>query len=303
MAELHFLRPMLLLAALPALALWWALWRQQDRPAAWAQAIDRHLLEHLIVGDSQKLRVRPIHLLLLIWILSAMALAGPSWRQEPAPFADDEAGLVVVLKVSDTMLASDVQPSRLARAKHKLRDLLDIREGQATGLVVYSGSAHLVMPLTRDKRIVSAMVEDLTPDLMPIDGDALLDALQRAKAMLERSGVPGSALIIADVVSPAQADKLSATGLKLPVQFLSLLPPGTAVDAGLQSAASSLGATVIEMTIEPSDVQRAARGAEASIQSVAASSEGARWQDAGYALLPLIALLSLMWSRKGWLVQ
>ena len=184
MGDFHFLRPLWLLAVLPALMVWWGLWRRQDRAAAWRQVVDPHLLEHLLVGEPTRHRLRPIQLLLMTWILCNVALAGPAWRLEPSPFADDEAGLVVLLKVSGTMLASDVQPSRLARAKHKLRDLLELRKGSSTGLIVYSGSAHLVMPLTRDDRIVSTMVEDLTPALMPVDGDALVKALRLAEQVL-----------------------------------------------------------------------------------------------------------------------
>jgi len=117
MDEFHFLRPLWLLAALPALAVWWGLRRQQDSTAAWRQVVDPQLLEHLLVGESTRHRVRPIQLLLSIWIICTVALAGPAWRLEPSPFADDEAGLVVLLKVNGTMLASDVQPSRLERAK------------------------------------------------------------------------------------------------------------------------------------------------------------------------------------------
>ncbi len=262
MDDFHFLRPLWLLAVLPALAVWWGLWRQQDRAAAWRQVVDSHLLEHLIVGESTRRRLRPIQLLLMIWIICTVALAGPAWRMEPSPFADDEAGLVVLLKVSGTMLASDVQPSRLERAKHKLRDLLELRKGSSTGLIVYSGSAHLVMPLTRDDRIVSAMVEDLTPELMPVDGDALVQALQLAEQVLAKSGVPGSALIIADNVSPSQVQTLSTAEIALPVQFLSVQSQSTPVDSGLQSAASRLIAPVAELTVDAADVERVARRAQ-----------------------------------------
>jgi Ca-activated chloride channel family protein len=303
MDEFHFLRPLWLLAALPVLAVWWGLRRQQDSTAAWRQVVDPHLLGHLLVGEAARHKLRPIQLLLSIWIICTIALAGPAWRLEPSPFADDEAGLVVLLKVSGTMLASDVQPSRLERAKHKLRDLLEIRQGSSTGLIVYSGSAHLVMPLTRDDRIVSAMVEDLTPDLMPVDGDALAQALQLAGEMLRNSGVPGSVLVIADNVSPSQAQTLSTTGIDLPVQFLSVQSQNSAVDSGLQNAAASLNAPVIELTVDPADVERVAARAQSSLKSVSATKDGTRWRDAGYPLLPLIALFTLMWSRRGWLVQ
>ena len=303
MGDFHFLRPHWLLLMLPALLTWYALWRQQDRTAAWLEVFDKHLLEQLVVGESTRRRLRPMHALLVAWIVTAIALAGPAWQVEPSPFASDEAGLVVLLKVNGTMLANDIQPTRLARAKHKIRDLLELREGAATGLIVYSGSAHLVMPLTRDDRIISAMIEDLTPDLMPSEGDALADALQLAERLLQDSGVPGSVLVIADNVSPAQVDLLAASDTRRSVQFLSLQAMGAATDVGLQNAASEVDARVVELTVDGADVESLAQRAQSSIRVVADSGEGTRWVDAGYNLLPLLALLALMWSRRGWLVR
>ena len=302
MDEFHFLRPFWLLIAVPALLVWYGLWRQQDQAATWSKIIDQHLLEHLIVGESTRHRLRPIHLLLLAWVIGTIALAGPSWRMEPSPFADDDAGLVVLLKVSDTMLAEDVQPSRLARAKHKLRDLLELRQGASTGLIVYSGSAHLVMPLTRDDRIISTMIEDLTPELMPVDGDALVEALRLARRLLEKSGVPGSVLVIADNVSPTQAALLATAEIDLPVQFLSVQSLNAAVDGGLRDAASNLNAPFVALTVDEDDVGRLVRRAESNISTVSATGEGTRWLDAGYYLLPLLAFVALAWSRRGWLV-
>lgn len=303
MDDFHFIRPLWLLLAVPALAIGYGLWRNQDRTAEWRQIIDQHLLEHLVVGDAARRRLRPIHLLLATWLICTIALAGPSWRLEPSPFADDEAGLIILLKVSESMLANDVQPTRLERAKHKISDLLELREGSSTGLIAYSGSAHLVMPLTRDDRVVSTMIEDLTPELMPVDGDALVEALQLAGKVLEKSGMPGSALVITDNVSSLQAQALLTADIKLPVQFLLLRPPDSTVDSTLQSAANSLEASVVKMTVDPTDVEQVVNRAQTSIQSVAAADEGTRWLDAGYSLLPFLALLMLMWSRKGWLVR
>lgn len=303
MGEFHFLRPFWLLLIIPALLTWYGLWRQQDRTASWLKVFDKHLLEQLIVGESTRRRLRPIHTLLLIWIVTAIALAGPAWQTEPSPFADDEAGLVVLLKVNGTMLATDVQPSRLARAKHKISDLLELRESASTGLIVYSGSAHLVMPLTRDDRIISMMIEDLTPDLMPVDGDALTEALRLAERLLRDSGVPGSVLVIADNVAPAQSDLLATSGTPMPVQFLSVKALNAATDPGLESAASGLNAAVVELAVDETDVESLARRAQSSIRAVAETGEGTHWMDAGYNLLPFLALLALLWSRRGWLVR
>ena len=299
---MHFLRPTWLLALIPVIVIWWALWEKQDAVGVLRKIFDPHLLDHLLVGEGKRRRIRPVHGLLVVWILSAVALSGPSWRMEPSPFANDEAGLFVLLKVSGTMQATDVQPTRLERAKLKLRDLLEVRKGASTGLIVYSGSAHLVMPLTRDSRIISTMIEDVTPELMPVEGDALDEALELAAQMLERANVPGSLLVMADAVSPSQAQAVTSRRQGPPVQFLAVQAPGSPLDAGLDGAADALRAPVTQLAIDDADVSRVARRAETRLASAAAEQAGERGKDSGYALLPLIALCALMWSRKGWVV-
>lgn len=68
-----------------------------------------------------------------------------------------EPAMLVVLDSSDTMLETDVAPSRLERAKHKIRDLLALRSGGSTGLLVFAGSGHTAMPLTPRRRGVCAI--------------------------------------------------------------------------------------------------------------------------------------------------
>jgi Ca-activated chloride channel family protein len=302
MAELHFLRPWLLLSLLPALGLWWLLWRRQQAQGRWRRVIDPQLLPHLLVGESGDKGLRPIHLLLILWLLTAIALAGPSWRMTPSPF-DAGKGLVVVLKNSASMEASDVQPSRLERAKHKIGELLVLRRGDATGLIVYSGSAHLVMPLTRDERVIPEMLGELTPKLMPLEGDALALGLARGRDLLQRAGGPGSLLVIADTVSPQQVEGLAVLDLPYPVQFLAVQALGAATDPGLNKAASALGASLEPLSVDQSDVSAIARRAKTHSVQGTGPAEGSRPEDAGYLLLPLITLLALWWSRRGWLVR
>ena len=299
MPELQFLRPLWLVGLLPAVALWWLLWRRQDPLARWQRVIDRHLLQHLVVGDDGSRGLRPIHLLLVIWILSVVALAGPSWRTQPSPFPAD-SGLMVLLKLGSSMESADVQPTRLERARQKIRDLLSLRRGASTGLVVYSGSAHLVMPLTQDERVIGNMLEELGPDLMPLDGDALGKALQLGGEMMQRADMPGSLLVIADAVAPAEAGSLQSL---YPVQFLSILPPDLALDPGLRNAADALGATIQQLTPDEQDVGKIAQRARSLETASGTQTEEQRQEDAGYFLLPLLALFALLWSRRGWRVS
>lgn len=302
MDELHLLRPLWLWTLVPAFLIWFGLWRLQDRVVSWKKLIDPHLLEHLLVEKQSRRRLRPIHLTLILWVLCAVALAGPTWEREPSPFADDQAGLMVLLKASTTMNATDVRPSRLERAKHKLTDLLELREGAATGLVAYSGSAHLVMPLTRDRQIVTTMAAEISPEIMPVDGDALGEALEEAVRVLDRAGVPGSILVIADAVSPSEVDALAAGAPDLPVQFLAVSPPNAPVDSGIQQAARAMNANITQLTTDQADVERIARTAQTDFRAAPMDEGGEKWKDAGYYLVPFVALIALAWSRQGWVV-
>lgn len=303
MAEFHLLRPFWLLALFPAVFTWWGLLKQQDQTARWRTAIDAHLLEHLLVGEHREPLFRPVHILLLLWVIASCALSGPTWQKEPSPFLGDEAGLMIVLKVTKSMESTDVQPSRLERAKHKIRDLMKARKGSSTGLIVYSGSSHLVMPMTRDSRIINSMIEDLTPNLMPVEGDVLHDALNQAEQMAAQSELPGSLVVLADTVSSNQVEALKTEQPVFPVQFLSMQPAQVPPDAGLQKAADLLDAPLSRLSVDPEDVEQIARRAKSEFAAVVETGQGEHWKDNGYLLIPLTALCMALWFRKGWVIK
>ena len=121
--DFHFLRPawLLLLLALPPA--WRALGRSAGAARAWAQAVDAHLLPHLLVGAERSLRT-PRLLLAACLTLASLALAGPTWERLPAPLYRNQAVHVLALELAATMQSPDLKPDRLARARFKLRDLL-----------------------------------------------------------------------------------------------------------------------------------------------------------------------------------
>jgi Ca-activated chloride channel homolog len=122
LGHFHFLRPLWLLALVPAALAGWLLWRQQDPRRGYGAIIAPHLLAHLVIRAGKTSFLCPEVVLLCVLPLSILALAGPSWWQEPSPFAEDQAAAVVVMKIAPSMQASDLQPSRLERAQHKLHD-------------------------------------------------------------------------------------------------------------------------------------------------------------------------------------
>lgn len=197
----HFLRPEWFFLLIPAVLLFMLLRYRQSHHSNWSAAIEPHLLTHILDNTDQVASRSPLTLLLIAWIIGTVALAGPVWRQTPQPVHEREDALVVIFDLTRSMLATDVKPDRLVRAKRKLIDLLELRSEGVTALVVFSGDAHVVSPLTDDTRTIAAMIPALSPDIVPAPGSQLTPALTRAIDLFQDAGVTsGRILIITDEI-------------------------------------------------------------------------------------------------------
>lgn len=297
---LHIVRAEWLLALVPAALLWWLLRRRSDPTQGWRRFVAPHLLGHLWSGRERSGRFDPLTLVAVLWLLAIIAIAGPAWRHVPSPFADDTAALAIVVAVSPSMQTEDVAPSRLERATLKIHDLLQARGNAKTALIAYQGSAHLVMPATRDGGIIDTFAQALDPDVMPRDGDAAAAALALADQALADAG-GGSIVWIADAVAPEQAAALAQwrRGSATPVRLWPPLLAGDERDA-VESAAGAVDARVVRLSADDSDVAAVASAAQfAAIQSDSQT----QWAESGYWLTPVIAVLLLWFFRRGWLVS
>jgi Ca-activated chloride channel family protein len=301
LVDFHFLRPWLLLALVPAALLWWGLRRHTDARQIWKGIVAPHLLPHLLRGEERRARFGPLEFIALGWLVSVLAIAGPTWRRAPSPFADDTAALAIVIKVSPSMITEDVQPTRLERAGQKIHDLLAVRAGTKTALIAYAGSAHVVMPATTDGGIVDTFAQALDPKIMPVEGDVAAAALRLADESLRDAG-SGSILWITDSIAPEQAEALAAwrKNSRTPVRLLAPLLPGGERDA-LERAARVTEADLVPLAADDSDVQTLAR--DAKFSTVTIGGAGDRWEESGYWLTPLLALLLLPFFRRGWMVS
>ncbi|MBO6557039.1 MAG: VWA domain-containing protein [Pseudomonadales bacterium] len=201
LANFHFLRPAWFYVLIPALLLFLALRYRQRHHSNWEKAIDPHLLPHILDNPNRQVSRSPLTLLLLAWVIGTFALAGPVWRQTPQPVQEREDALVIIFDLTRSMLATDVKPDRLVRAKRKLIDLLELREEGVTALVVFAGDAHVVSPLTDDTKTIAAMIPALSPDIVPAPGSQLTPALERAIDLFRDGGMAsGRILIITDEI-------------------------------------------------------------------------------------------------------
>ncbi len=223
----HFLRPWWLLAIPLWILLSYGVWKGRRQGSGWAKLCDPALLKYL-VGDTPtrgKSGFR-IAIMTLSGVLAISALAGPVWKQWPQPVFRSQSGMIIVLDLSRSMLAGDIKPSRMVRARQKVRDILNARRGGQTGLIVFAGSAFDVVPLTTDKRAITLLLPSLTPGIMPVQGSNASLALKRAGNMFRRSTIRhGSIVMLCDGVDAGAV--AAARALARAGDHVSVLAVGT----------------------------------------------------------------------------
>jgi len=330
LADFHFLRPWALLA-LAMLPLLWLAARRSGRDAGgWRAAVDAHLLPYLIEGSDGEASRTPRVLAALGWLIACLALAGPAWEREPMPLLRNEAARVFALELSPTMLAQDVKPNRLDRARFKLDDLLARSRDSQTALIGYAGEAFVAAPLTDDAGTVRHLVESLDPSTMPVPGNATGRAIDKAVALIEQAGLHhGQIVLVADAADGgalAAARRAHAKGFDI-----SVLGVGTAAGApvalaqgdflkdsggnvvlarldesALRELAGAGGGRYATLAADRSDIDvllpddarvDAAKAADAGNDAL-----GNRWRDRGPWLLLALVPIALLGFRRGWLM-
>ena len=329
MQDFHFLRPVWLLAAIPAILLVGVMWRVNSNVTAWDKAIDKNLLPFLLDRSKNAAQRTPLLMLLFAWILSALSMAGPVWEELPQPVQKREDALVIVLDLSLSMFAPDHNPSRLDLAKRKLRDILALREEGQTALVVYAGDAHTVTPLTDDVVTIDALVPSLSPNIMPLFGSDPIPAIDMAISLLDDiESSDGRILLITDGISGFDQEQLITDQIQDTGYELLVMGVGTEEGAPIRTSDGSFltdqnGAMVVPTLnrnvlqslvnrvngryhdIQLSDADLAYLLTENTLldneELTEVEEEFDVWNEAGPYLLLLVLPLCALSFRKGWL--
>ena len=169
----------LLLVLPPGLAVffWWA-WRERQR--LMTQFIQARLLPGLISGVSTTRRKIRLTCLVAAVTCAILALARPQWGSTWEQAKQKGLDIVVAIDTSKSMLAEDITPNRLTRAKLAALDLMQQAKSDRLGLVAFAGGAFLQCPLTIDDNAFRQSVESLDVNIIPQGGTALAEAITTA---------------------------------------------------------------------------------------------------------------------------
>jgi Ca-activated chloride channel family protein len=326
--EFHFLRPQFLWLLLPLaliLIIGLIVVREQVR---WKRHIATHLRPFVIKKGSEA-KKRWIQLFTFIALsIAVLGLAGPSWEKYEQPERILETPMVILLDLSQSMMATDLQPNRLERAKFKISDFLKADPRVRTALVGFAGTAHTLVPLTSDYRIVESNLKGITTAILPFQGSDLEAGLTLADSLMRVTEAPGTILLISDGFNEDEFNALQSAAIEGNTR-IEILPMGTAAGSEFPALGSSRyvrdasgspiiasidmallqnlnaieGINVNALTLDNSDVDKIASTVRKELEYKDKIDETEeKWKDAGLLLILPFAFFVLLWFRKGWVI-
>jgi Ca-activated chloride channel family protein len=138
------------------------------------------IIQKLTRNFSSTRRNIKITLIVFSYIFFVIALANPQIGTKLEEVTREGVDIIVALDVSTSMLAEDIKPSRLEKAKHEVSQLLDLLQGDRIGLVAFAGMAHVQCPLTLDYSAAKLFLHIIDTDLIPQPGTAIGAAIKTA---------------------------------------------------------------------------------------------------------------------------
>jgi Ca-activated chloride channel family protein len=327
LAEFHFLRPDWLWA-LPLVILATALLAHRRLAAgSWRNVVSPALAPFVLSHSQNKQGQYRWWLLGLGGVLAVVALAGPAWQRIEQPVFRSDQALVIALDMSRSMDAQDVAPSRLMRARLKILDILERRNGGQTALVVYTSNAFTVTPLTTDTDTIAALVNSLSTDIMPSRGSYPVAAIKKGQQLLENAGATFGEILLVTDGGTSPAVTRTASDLKDFGYTLSVLAVGTrdgapipqqnggfvtdrsgniAVpkleESALRSLAQAGGGQFSVLSTDNRDIDLLLSGEVGTRQASNDALVTDRWREEGPWILLLLLPLAALAFRRGWII-
>ena len=291
----------------------------------WKKSFPKHLLSVLIIPGTKRQFILPKIFLILLMSLMTLGMAGPTWEKVDSPGNKTEAALILILDLSRSMLAEDIQPNRIERAKLKIKDLFKAQPGTRTALIAFAGTAHTVVPFTKDYRTIERQMDALRPSIMPTRGSNIEMAFDLADSLLSKVVAPSTILLVTDNVKTEQVDRIRRAASETHIEIMTIATPnGAVIPIGKRVLKDKEGNTVtprldlinlkvlgqienvniVTVTLDDSDVQILANHIRQNLEYVIDMEQAEEeWIDAGYWLVFPVLLISLLWFRRGWMAH
>jgi len=176
------------------LLFFWAAWRARK------QAIRRFgsmsLMEQLMPMVSRYRYYLKFGLLLGAVVLLAISWANPQYGSKLVKYERKSVDIMLAFDLSESMLAQDIQPNRLERARRFTQELVQGLRSERLGLIFFAGGAYLQSPVTSDYSAIDLALRSAHPNLIPNQGTAISDAIKLTAESFDEENTSHKALVI-----------------------------------------------------------------------------------------------------------
>ena len=323
--EFHFLRAGWIVLIPIAILLILFFKRRMLTIGNWEKLIDKRLLPYVMSRRQLSDNHHKWWLISLISVLSIIALAGPTWERIEQPSFRTDQSLVIALDLSRSMNAQDITPNRLTRAKLKILDILERRQGTQVALIVYSANAFTVTPLTSDTDTIIALINSIDTSIMPSRGSYPALAIEKGLQLLNQASVSNGEIILvtdggitSDSFSSAQklrneGYRLSALGIgsmngaPIPRETGGFITDNTGqiiisrleVD-DLRELVEIGGGKYTSITSNDQDIDTLLSGVYSAVRESDNSVTTDQWREFGPWILLIVVPFGSLLFRKGW---
>ncbi len=157
---------------------------------------DTNLLERLTIPNIKKIPWLRFGLFTFGMVFGLITLANPQWGRKQQRVKAKASDIVIALDISESMLAKDILPNRMERAKKFAERLIVSLKGERIGLISFAGNAYLQMPLTSDYAAAEIFAKSANPNQAGTQGTAIADAIELASSIFSEDDPYQKALII-----------------------------------------------------------------------------------------------------------
>jgi Ca-activated chloride channel family protein len=194
LAHSNFLYLLALVPVLIILLVLFLIWRKK----ALGRFGEYNLILRLIPEYSTGRLIFKFVLLMAAFAFLVLALADPQTGSRMEKVERKGIDLMIALDVSNSMLAEDIRPNRLERAKQAISKLIDRLDGDRIGIIVFAGKAYNQLPITSDYGAAKMFLSVINTNSVPIQGTAIADALEMATNSFGQSKQNKAIIIISD---------------------------------------------------------------------------------------------------------
>tara|TARA_R110002049_G_scaffold7914_3_gene44472 strand:+ start:19615 stop:21267 length:1653 start_codon:yes stop_codon:yes gene_type:complete len=271
---------------------------------SWANIIDKKLYKKLTQKNkiTKKSLLSTNSIIFTFLVLIILALAGPSFYKQDVKIYQNQTPWIIALDLSDDMLKKDIAPSRLKRAKFKIKDFLNKNSDNSFALITFTKNAYDIIPLTNDFKTINHILSSLEPEIMPEFGHNISSVVKHSNKIMKDNNLDAANLLIITSKGATASDFTDIKNLKNDKLNLSILSINKNEQISLKDLAKINNGIYSNITNNDSDINYISNNSKnLSDYKLKNKDIITIWQDSGIYITLLLIPIGFMLLKRNML--